>query len=404
MSAFVTQWKLSALICEVFRLRKQTIYGIPATGSKDFPFVVNEPDVDLTVYPPDSGYMVLQSEMLTEKAFSAALQKSMELCQQAGLHWLIGKTTEILFSYLERQRQFETLKTLYTKVNESFVALQKSEAQRIGFARIFVRGPAAQTLGYTDAIHSFGLGESTGFVAFASAYTTRLAEVGINGPGQMEGEPIVSADGEETIQICSVKCLKTELLGLSAVNFSKDVVVASECGWDEPMVKRFQFVARVPLPGPLSLSKVDQSKTVVTEIPKREYYVERLGRFKEKLRETVERIKTVMPPKKAAKLFSKSVMGLTAAPIVRFMQKLQEAAGKKKQPYYALANDGLLRKALTDVPEPVVRLITEIKDLFIRGIEVAEILSDSQRLMPTDVAIVRLYASPWGIQAEFLKQ
>jgi hypothetical protein len=404
MSAFVTQWKLSALICEVFRLRKQTIYGIPATGSKDFPFVVNEPDVDLGVYPSDSGYMVLQSEMLTEKAFSEALQKSMHLCQRAGLHWLIGKTTEILFSYLERQRQFDTLKELYTKVNESFVALQKSEAPRIGFARIFVRGHAAKALGFRDAIHTFAISEEAGFVEFATAYSERLTAAGINRSVQLEGEPVLHSHGEEILQICHVKCVRTELLGLSAVNFSKDVGAVEDCDWDQPMVKRFQFVARIPLPGPLSLAKVDTKKTVVSDIPKIQYYVERLGRFKEKLGETVERIKTVMPPRKAAKLFSKSVMGLTAAPIVRFMQKLQEAGGKKKQPYYALAHDVLMTKGSLDIPEPVTKLIAEIKELFVRGIEVAEILSDSQKLMPTDIAIVRVYASTWGIQAEFLKQ
>jgi hypothetical protein len=67
------------------------------------------------VYAPDSGDVVLQSEMLTGKAFSEALQKSMQLCQKAGFHWLIGRTTEILFSYLERQRHLMRSKSFTPK-------------------------------------------------------------------------------------------------------------------------------------------------------------------------------------------------------------------------------------------------------------------------------------------------
>jgi hypothetical protein len=75
-------------------------------------------------------------------------------------------------------------------------------------------------------------------------------------------------------------------------------------------------------------------------------------------------------------------MGLTAAPIVRFMQKLQEAK-TKKQPYYALAHEALTTDEELDVPGPVARPIGDIKELFVRGIDVA-------------------HATSWGLQAEFL--
>jgi hypothetical protein len=165
-AAFITQWKLSALICEVFRLRKQTIYGIPDTGNKAFPFIDDEGEVDLSEYPADSGYMVLQSEMLTEEAFGKALIRSMSLCQSAGLHWVIGKTTEILFSYLERQRQFEKLKQVYEKAKESFVALQKSESTWVGFARIFIIGKSAKSVEFTDAIHAYPCSGAMAFCRF----------------------------------------------------------------------------------------------------------------------------------------------------------------------------------------------------------------------------------------------
>jgi hypothetical protein len=108
---------------------------------------------------------------------------------------------------------------------------------------------------------------------------------------QLEGEPIVSEHNEELIQVCSVKCGKVELLGRSAVHFLKDLVVAAECERQERMVKRFQFVTPTPLPGPLCFARAEAKKTEVTEIPKKEYYTKKLGRFRDKLGATVERIK-----------------------------------------------------------------------------------------------------------------
>jgi hypothetical protein len=114
-----------------------------------------------------------------------------------------------------------------------------------------------------------------------------------------------------------------------------------------------------------------------------------------------------MPPKKVAKVFSKSVMGLSAAPIVRFMRKLIESARGAKQPFYALAHELLVRKANelfpSDVPERIAKVVREIKELFIHGILVAEVLSGSQQLLPNDIQDIQTYATAWGINGDFLK-
>jgi hypothetical protein len=125
-SAFVAQCKLAALTAEIFNLKKQTIDGIPTMGSKAFPFIVNNVEVDLSAYPADSAYLVLQSELFTERALAQSLEHSMDLCQEVGLHWVTDDIAEILFNDLEKQRQFQAFK----KVHESFVGLQKTESAR----------------------------------------------------------------------------------------------------------------------------------------------------------------------------------------------------------------------------------------------------------------------------------
>jgi hypothetical protein len=123
ISAFVTQWKLIALTAEVFKIKKQVIRGLPDNGLNRFPFVVDEPPIDLSVWPEDSSYLVLQSELFTEAAMKAMLIESFRLCQRSGLHWLVGDITKITFSYLKLHREIVLLKNLYDNVMAPFVEL-----------------------------------------------------------------------------------------------------------------------------------------------------------------------------------------------------------------------------------------------------------------------------------------
>jgi hypothetical protein len=49
-----------------------------------------------------------------------------------------------------------------------------------------------------------------------------------------------------------------------------------------------------------------------------------------------------------------------------------------------------------DIPDVISKLIQELKELFIHGIQVAEVLSGTQQLMPNDVALVQTYAIGMG--------
>jgi hypothetical protein len=86
ISAFVTQWKLTTLTAEVFKIKEQVIRGILANTLEGFPFVVAEPPIDLSVWPEDSLYLVLQSELFTEAAMKAPLIESFKFCQLSCLH------------------------------------------------------------------------------------------------------------------------------------------------------------------------------------------------------------------------------------------------------------------------------------------------------------------------------
>jgi hypothetical protein len=249
------------------------------------------------------------------------------------------------------------------------------------------------------------------FADFTGKYLTRLSTIQVHVTAQLDEEPLLTAGGKEVCQICEVKCVKQELLGLAATTFFKDVPIGDPqrvIGWDEPIVQRFTFKTRSPLPGPISVVEVDPQATNVVEIPKAVYFEARLTKFKDNLAGTLYRMDSVMPPTKVAKQFSKSVMGLNAAPVVRFMRKLHEAL-PKKQPYYALTEEIICNRtsdgsALRDMPKRIAGIIREIKELFIRGIHVAEVLSGGQTLLPNDVAVLQHYATVWEMSADFLKQ
>jgi hypothetical protein len=97
IAAFVAQWRLCALISDVFRLKNEEVEGL---SQAPFPFIVDEPPIRLADHPSDSQYLVMYSPMFNEVFLSRALEKALELCQEADLHWLIGDVTQVLFSNL----------------------------------------------------------------------------------------------------------------------------------------------------------------------------------------------------------------------------------------------------------------------------------------------------------------
>jgi hypothetical protein len=400
-SAFVAQWKLSALIAEVFKLKNQEIKGI--SGSKPFPFVVNEPTVDLSEYPPDSAYLVLQSDIFTEEALSQSMQRAMNLALTAGFHWLIGDITEILFKYLETQRQFSLLKDLYEKMTEPFGELQKSESVRMGFARIFASGPTAASLQFTEAIHLFPRSaedKQAGFTQFISEYAKGLIGKGKLFRLEDDAQPLLAPPRENCCQICHVKPVRRELLKLSAVSFSKDVLGADN-GWNAAMVQRYFFVTESPLPACGSVVMVKSHQVI--EIKKSTYFEDKLTRFKNALTTVLMNIEAVLPPGKMAKGWSQSVLGLSAAPIVKFMKKIIDAS-PKTHPYYVLVRSVLTGEATEDAPDKISQLIDQIRKLFLRGIKIIEPLSEIQALLPGEKAVLLEYDKFIGASMEWLNK
>jgi hypothetical protein len=171
----------------------------------------------------------------------------------------------------------------------------------------------------------------------AAVYISRLKANGVD--AETEEQPTLNQDGQDSVRICEVKCVKSELLKLAATTFVKDIVTKTEnlaIGWDEILVTRYQFKTEEPLPAPLSVAEIGRGQTKVIEMSKVVCFEDKLRTFKKKLEVTLKKIEAVMPPKKVARRFSKSGMGLSAAPIVRFMRKIADSK-PEKQPFYALA-------------------------------------------------------------------
>jgi hypothetical protein len=423
-SAFIAQWKLSALIAEVFKLRGQVIAGIPPEGSAGFRFIVNEPEVDLSEYPEDSRYLVLQSDMFTEEYFSDVSQKAVDLCQQAGVHWLIGDVTEVLFNYLEKQRQFVLLNALYKRVKDSFAELSKSESIHLGFARIFVTGKAKEKLQFSEAIHMFKytptadlgrrktLDASTteagskyeavvmkmdGLTRFIQAYTKPL--IGPDLPGLKQAvQPILETTDQKFCQIIDVKCIRADLLKLAATTFIKDVM-GRDRGWDNVMVQRYIFETQAPLPSCIPV--VEIKHCTIHEITKSVYYEEKLKRFREKLKAVVHRIRAVLPPPRVAKLWSHVVLGLSIAPILKFVAKIM--GPQLNQPYYIWVRDVFTGAATEDAPPRIAIIIHEIRDLFAQALKLVEPLIAISAWLPGDQDMIKRFASHLSVSIRFGK-
>jgi hypothetical protein len=403
-SAFVAQWRLTALIAEIFKLKRQVIRGIPPDGLAGFPFVVDEPGIDLSVWPKDSQYLVLQSHLFTEASMQDALVKSCKLCERAGFFWLVGDITQIVFSYLEQHRQFKDLQELYNSVKEAFVELQRTESKQIGFCRIFTYGKTVAKLKFTDAIHLYPrdkLDDSeSGHSKFIAGYCKRGALLGHDGLFRLEddAEPLTKAPRNNICQICPVKSVPRELARLAARTFVRDVI-GTDQGWNQPMVRRYVFQTRLPLPSCVAVAEVESF--TITEIAKAQYFEDKLTSFKGKLQMTIDNIDAVMPPKQVATLWGQSVAGLVATPIVNHMNKLLQAHHVKAPSLFMLRQvfSGTVRH---DSPAKIAQLIIEIRDLFIRGIRVIEHVVVFAPLSQSEKATVEIFGAYFGESTAFL--
>jgi hypothetical protein len=413
-AAFVAQWKLCALTAEVFRLKGVNVVGVPPEGIRGFPYVVNEPPIDLTAYPPDSSYLVLESDFFTETAIGTAMKSALEICRTAGMAWVIGDITKIIFEHLEQQRRFDVLKDLYQQVQMAFAELDTTESVQVGFARILATGKTAEKLGFTDAIRTFPRfridpsslarpDKARGYTAFVSEYCKPL--IGRDGLFRLEddGEPIVDVPKKTSLQIIAVKPVRSELTRLDARTFTKDVQGVDQ-GWSEPIVRRYTFTTEAPLPACASVVDVRVTDTRMTYIAKAAYYESKLRKFRDKLSKTVRDLAAVLPPKAVAKVWTRSVLGLSALPIVKFLRKVAEASTDKGVGYYVLLKDAFTGTAITDAPAKISQLILEIRDLFIDGIKIAEPLAEISPIVGDDRRLVEEYGRYFGVSVAFLNK
>jgi hypothetical protein len=379
-SAFVAQWKLSDLIRHAFDLKNQEIKGIPR--GKPFPYIVNEPKVDLSVHTADSSYLVLESSVFTETGLCESMKGAMDLAAKAGLYWLLGDVTDVLFKYLETQRQFGLLTVLYGNMTKPFEELKKSERPCLGFARIFASGVIAERLKYDNVIHLFqrGADGKSGFQAFQMQYSESLEKKHLRADLRDDGSPFLTAPRPNSCQICQVKPSRTSLTALAASEFCKDVI-GEDHGWDKPFVKRFVFTTKSPMPGCAPVVAV--VATTTTDIIKSVFFVEKLTKFIGDLRKVLINIEEVLPPPKMMSEWGHTVLGLSAKPIVKFMKKIRQAT-PEKHPYYVLVLRVLTERVLEDTPIRITELIDEIRTLFVHGAGIIERLYVSGQSLPAD--------------------
>ncbi|OHT06927.1 hypothetical protein TRFO_24978 [Tritrichomonas foetus] len=377
-SAFVAQWKLCALIAEVFKLRNFLIDGIPPNGSEAFPFIVNEPGVDLSKYPSDSAFLVMESEKFSEESISIAMQDALSLCQEAGLHWLIGDITQFLFDFLELHRQFSLLNKLYENVTQSFIALQKDDSPRVDFVRIFVKGKFEKVFESNELIRLIPYGSFDRFVC--DTYKKFGGKIHI----ESGAAPIFKSNKDEACQIIPVKYNLDELLSLDAQNFTVDIVEFEKKKWNQKYVTRYTFQTDVPLPGCLPIAKVKNVKD--KSIDKQDYYVEKLTQLRDQFKDTYESIKAVMPPEKMIQKWSQYISGISATPLMNMMNQIFTTNPKDKLPYFSLINEmhnGCCEE--TDIPDQIVKLSDEIWQYMLDAVPIIRKLSNMNTLSPKEI-------------------
>jgi hypothetical protein len=366
---------------------------MPRAGFSGFPFISDEPEIDLSVYPPDASYLVLESDLFTEAALADSLKKAMEFCQEADLHWLIGAVTEFLFKYLEAKFAFEVLKNLYDSVKRSFDLLKASENIKIGFARIFLKGAAQTRLRLKDVVVCYTRKEGKSFAQdVIPEYAKKfLGEKEV--PMAAGLEPAMDSALEDVWQIIEVKCPREQLSKLAAKTFYRDVLGADQ-GWDAPMVRRYLFTTRAPLPNATSIMEIERYEVV--EILKVDFFAAKLSSFASKVKATIGNIEAVLPPSGRTKFWGQSIPGVGPSPLISYMRVILNASPRTR-PYYSFVKDVFMGVVTDDAPPRIEKLVIEIRHLFVHIITLCADLSEMTVPTPEDMEVLAIYCSIWGL-------
>jgi hypothetical protein len=297
--------------------------------------------------------------------------------------------TDFLFKYLESKSAFEVLQGLYDSVKDSFKLLGATERTGIGFARIFARGSEMLTL--ESSIISFMKKSPSTFI---EEIVPACAEGMMKGLEMVDSdEPILESKEKHIWQIIEVKPDRAELVKLAAQTFHRDVLELGH-GWHAPIVRRYLFVTRTPLPSCGSIVEVE--KCTIIEFLKEEYFADKLTTFCSKVKTTIRNIEAVLPPVTRMKLWAQSVAGLGISPLVKFMQRILVASPETK-PYYSFVKDVLMGTAIEDSPPRIHGLVAEIHNLFVRIINLSQYLSGMSTPTQEDNDILETYCGFLGL-------
>ncbi|KAH0794363.1 dedicator of cytokinesis protein 9-like [Histomonas meleagridis] len=375
-AAFVTQWKLCALIAEVFKLKGIKVGGIPTEGISAFMYVNNEPVIDITVYPKTSSYLVMESKLFNEDSMSESLQKAMELCIKAKINWIIGDITVFLFDFLEKRRQFALLKKLFNKISTVYADLQKSEETQIQFARITLNKTLANKLKFNDVIHCYPKGEFDAFVNKWKQNFNNTIKYDVHILSDHNVIPWES-DTKQTNdpfdqQIIQVNEDHNQLLKLEANTFTRDVMMKAE-NWNDPILTRYTFETENVLPGCSSLSKV--KSITKKEISKEDYYEERLTEFRDKLKEISENYRAVVPTGKSTQVWGQYILGISNTPLLKLMSYVFNAEQEDDNAYYWLVYQYHIGEIDVEPPLKIAKLCDEIWQILIETIPLMQAIS-----------------------------
>ncbi|EAX89149.1 hypothetical protein TVAG_409320 [Trichomonas vaginalis G3] len=407
LAAFLCQWKICALIANVFKLRNQVVDGIPTGGAQDFPFIEDSGDLKYnngtTNQLQSSEYLLLEGDMFTEQSMCEELQKAMELSQQANLNWCIGQITEYLLAYLENHRMFDDLVDIYTRIANSYgtlyTDLEKGDSQKHYFYLVSFRGTIKNDLKRKNTIQILPKGGEEKFKQMLEKAYPGLIWCSPD-PLFIEDDNIPFEKNKSYAQIVRVNVDKNDMENLRVCNFTLDVL-KEEKGWDDIFVVKHQFVTGKRqkktdeiilsyLPGMVSNVEIVQHTT--SKITRKQYYMMYLKEYTEEIMIQVEEFRAVMPPKKLEHMWTKWSLWLNTKLLMRLMAQTLDKNPSTNQ----FAPLTFVRKCKTDIrykvgddlkdmsKEDYKKLIGLTNSVWDALFQAANVLNDLSKLNNTD--------------------
>ena len=389
MAAFVTQWRICALIADVFKLKKEVVDGIPTEGAKTFLSLFDHTGEKASEEKQEKKnsatdipdiYLNLEGEMFTEESIDNEMQRALELCQKANMHWLAGSVTSFLLKYLEAHRKFDDLQNIFHKISESYTELAQNDVPKIDFYLAMYRGEIAKDFKQKNYIHVMPQAkEGKNYLSeykeiLAKAYPG-LVDVPIEDGFLLSGSKF---EAKSFIQMVKVNYDQDQLASLKARTFSYDIV-QEEKDWTDEYVIRYTIEAETPLPGLLSCSGIKTPKFV--RLTRFKYYEEAIKKTSAQIEARVNEFRAVMPPEKLKQLWTKWSLGLNTNFLIQILNdtigenpKNAALAFVKKCKAYEANDEELGIKDLKDTLKTL--LIKDADDIWKQLIAAVEVIDD----------------------------